>query len=347
MNKVNLNMLNISADSDSSSVPLVSVVIMAYKRINLLRFTIDSVLAQTLSDFELIITDDSNSPEILQMCHDINDVRIKYFGNSTCLGMLENAKSGMRKARGKYIANIHDDDVIEPLFLEKLVQPMEADDAIGLVFCDHTIMDKNGVVDLSASANNSRSWGREAFPEGVIRMRSDALFSGVIPVPSARLFRANTIDIEGIPDEVGVIYDWWMAFLHCTSDYTCYYVPLRLMHYRVHEDSATSAGNPKYGEGMAFILSYFMSNNLFPEKSSIIKKRLVNTTINGTKFRLLYGENDKARENLWRAFRLTGDLRCGAAYLLAWLPSVITRRFFVLLTHLPIRRSTRIGADGS
>ena len=59
--------------------PLVSVVLMAYKRLEYLRITMSSILGQTLGDFELIVADNSNSPEIAQMCKAFDDPRISLY----------------------------------------------------------------------------------------------------------------------------------------------------------------------------------------------------------------------------------------------------------------------------
>ncbi len=121
-----------SAQSEGSEqAPLVSVVLMAYKRIEYLRITMASILGQTLGDFELIVADNSNSPEIARMCTVFDDPRIHYIGREPSLSMVQNAKSGMKLAKGKYIANIHDDDVLDARFLETLIHPMEQDEKMG------------------------------------------------------------------------------------------------------------------------------------------------------------------------------------------------------------------------
>ena len=316
---------------DPEAIPLVSVVVMAYQRTEYLKITITSIIGQTMGDFELIVADDSNSPEIARMCSAFKDPRIRYIGNEKRLGMLLNAKTGMKLGRGKYIANIHDDDVLDARFLETMIRPMEQDKNIGLVFCDHKIMDADGVEDISASEENTRMWGREGLSEGLIINRAEAFFNGVIPVPSARVFRAGSIDLDELYESVGIVYDWWMSFLHCRSAFECYYVPEKLMSYRLHSGSETAAENPSYGEAMVFILSYFLIHESFPEMEDIIKKRLIKTSFNGAKFRLLSGENRKARTSLIKAFRLTGSIRCIMAYLFTWLPSWLTTKVLKML----------------
>ena len=304
--------------------PLVSVVLMAYKRPEYLRITMASVLEQTMSDFELIVADNSNSPEIARMCTEFNDERIRYIGNEITLPMVSNAKLGMRLAQGKYIANIHDDDVIDAKFLETLILPMERDEHVGLVFCDHTIIDADGTENMAVSDYNSKAWGRAHLTEGVLIDRVGALFNQVIPAPSGRVFRTGSIDLDEIYEEVGYAYDWWMSFLHCKSAFDCYYVPARLMSYRVHGGSASSSGTLKQNENLMFILGYFLTHQSFPEKKRLIQKKLVKSSLSVAKCHLLLGDNAAARGVAMEAFRLTENLRCLMAYLLACLPSHLT-----------------------
>lgn len=292
-----------------------------------------SILGQTMRDFELIVADNSNSPEIARMCKAFDDARIHYIGREIPLLPVLSAKSGMKLAKGKYIANIHDDDILDARFLETLIHPMEQDEKVGLVFCDHKIIDADGVEDVAVSDQNTKTWGRADLAEGMLTHRADALFDQVIPTPSGRVFRAGSIDLDEIYQGVDAAYDLWMSFLHCKSAFECYYIPTRLMSYRVHAGSATSLGAFKNGESLAFVLSYFLTHQSFPEKNQLIKKKLVGASFNGAKFRLLLGENAEARVGLINAFRLTGSIRCIMAYLFACLPSGLTRLTLKAILH--------------
>lgn len=324
-----------SAQSEGSEQgPLVSVVLMAYKRIEYLRITMASILGQTLGDFELIVADNSNSPEIARMCTVFDDPRIHYIGREPSLSMVQNAKSGMKLAKGKYIANIHDDDVLDARFLETLIHPMEQDEKIGLVFCDCKIINADGVEDVAISDKNTKAYGREGLAEGMLTHRAGTVFDHeVLPPPSGRVFRAGSIDLDEIDERAGNAYDWWMGFLHCKSAFWCYYIPTRLMSYRVHADSASSCGSAKASESMVFILSHFLTHQSFPEKNQIIKKKLALYSSNGAKLRLLVGENAEARVGLMKAFRLTGSMRCIMVYLFACLPSGLTRLTLKAMVH--------------
>ncbi len=92
-------------------MPKVSICIPAYNQIEYLKRTIDSVIIQTFTDYEIVITDDSVSNVVRDLVNDYNGVgKIKYFKNSKSLGSPENWNESLRRATGDYIKIMHHDD---------------------------------------------------------------------------------------------------------------------------------------------------------------------------------------------------------------------------------------------
>lgn len=285
-------------NSQSSQTPLVSIVVMAYQRVDYLKITMNSLLSQSMADFELIVSDDSASPEIQQLCENYKDSRIRYIANNPRLGMIQNAKSGMRLARGKYIANIHDDDFVDHLFLEKLLAPMEEDDNIGLVFCDHSIVDSEGIEDAEATELNTIKWGRANLAEGYINNKFDAFIHGLIPIPSARLFRKSSINIEEIYDETSILYDWWMSFLHAKSEYQIYYLSKRHTFYRIHDQSTTSSSDGRLAPATLFIMNYLSQNNYLRKSDPFYRRKITESCLSLLRQNSGTGESKKTRTQL-------------------------------------------------
>src|SRR5688572_27964066 len=89
----------------------ISVCIPAYKRVDFLKRLLDSVVIQQYSDFEVIITDDSPSDDVQQLCEGYKDkFTLHYHRNSVALGMPENWNEAIRRAGGQWIKLMHDDD---------------------------------------------------------------------------------------------------------------------------------------------------------------------------------------------------------------------------------------------
>jgi len=94
----------------------VSIVLVTYNRASLLDGTIDSILSQTMADFELIIADDASSDRTQEVCQRWakSDSRICYQRRPENLGMPQNLNLGILASTGKYVAILHDDDVYCP-----------------------------------------------------------------------------------------------------------------------------------------------------------------------------------------------------------------------------------------
>lgn len=91
----------------------VSICLTTYNRASVLPATLDSLLAQSFGDFELIINDDCSTDGTEEICRDYmaRDGRVRYFRNSTNLKMPGNLNAAITRASGAYIANVHDGDI--------------------------------------------------------------------------------------------------------------------------------------------------------------------------------------------------------------------------------------------
>ncbi|HLK27207.1 MAG TPA: glycosyltransferase family 2 protein [Puia sp.] len=92
-------------------MPLISICIPAYKRIEFLKRLLDSIALQTFKDFEVIVTDDSPDENVKYLCDSYQGkYNISYFKNNQQLGTPENWNEAIRKANGEWIKLMHDDD---------------------------------------------------------------------------------------------------------------------------------------------------------------------------------------------------------------------------------------------
>jgi glycosyltransferase involved in cell wall biosynthesis len=91
--------------------PFISICIPTYKRIQYLKRLLNSIAIQSFKDFEVIITDDSPSADVNDLCdHYKNIFQINYYKNPLPLGTPENWNESIRHAEGKWIKLMHDDD---------------------------------------------------------------------------------------------------------------------------------------------------------------------------------------------------------------------------------------------
>jgi glycosyltransferase involved in cell wall biosynthesis len=95
--------------------------------------SIDSVLAQTMPDFELIVVNDGSSDTSSEIAHSYHDKRVKVIDFPENKGCYPARNTGMRAANGKYICVMDADDLCFPDRLEKQYRFLEEDHQIGLI----------------------------------------------------------------------------------------------------------------------------------------------------------------------------------------------------------------------
>jgi glycosyl transferase family 2 len=97
-----------------ADAPAVSVVLTTFNRSALLGRAIESVLAQTLDDFELIVVDDCSTDDTPIVVSRIDDSRVSFIRHETNLGLASARNSGIGRARGKFVCFLDDDDELLP-----------------------------------------------------------------------------------------------------------------------------------------------------------------------------------------------------------------------------------------
>jgi glycosyltransferase involved in cell wall biosynthesis len=118
--------------------PKVTIVMSTYNRAGLLPRALDSVINQTLTDWELIVIDDCSPDNTRSVVAEYieKDSRILYIRNLKNLGSGDSKSPIMLNAEGKYIAVLDDDDWWKPSYLEKLVKALENNPAAPISYSD-------------------------------------------------------------------------------------------------------------------------------------------------------------------------------------------------------------------
>ena len=110
--------------------PLISVIIPVYKVENYLKRCVDSVLAQTYTNMEILLIDDGSPDECPKLCDEYAkmDERIRVFHQEN-KGLSGARNTGIDHARGEYLAFLDSDDKWSPRFLESLYRAIKSYDA--------------------------------------------------------------------------------------------------------------------------------------------------------------------------------------------------------------------------
>lgn len=213
------------------TIPTVSILMPIYKTAPYLKEAVDSILAQTYTDFELIALNDcspDNAEEILDLYYDPRIVR--YRGEQN-VGLANVLNTGMAMARGQFIARMDSDDISLPQRLEIQMQYLEQHPEIDLCSCG-----------MELFGERSEIWVRESNPN---KVKITALFfSPVLHASSVwrkESFERNNLTFrqETVPAED---YDLWTRAL--LKGLQLSNIPDVLYLYRIRPGQATATANP-------------------------------------------------------------------------------------------------------
>jgi glycosyltransferase involved in cell wall biosynthesis len=203
-------------------MPIVSVVIPTRNRPTWLKAAVESVLAQTMTDLEIVIVLNGATSEAVEMANRLGaDPRVKVV-EMTALTVPAARNSGMAAARGEWIAFLDDDDIWLPQKLETQLAAAQAAGA-GIVTCNFVHFNDSG--DIIPSGLAPRPAGL-SFAEAL-------LLGNYVSGGSALIVKASIIRaIEGWDERISCCdWDLWRRL---SFDHDIHYVDQVLVRYRRH-----------------------------------------------------------------------------------------------------------------
>jgi glycosyltransferase involved in cell wall biosynthesis len=129
---------------DAVAAPTVSVLLPVYGGAAHVGSAVESVLAQTYGDFELLVLDDCSPDESTAIAEAFADPRVRTVRNERNLGQVATLNRGLRAARGAYVARLDQDDVCLPSRFKRQVELLDADPGIAVVGTWVDVVDEEG-----------------------------------------------------------------------------------------------------------------------------------------------------------------------------------------------------------
>lgn len=212
------------------SHPLISVVMATYNGERYLREQLDSILAQTYPNIEIIVVDDNSTdstPKILEEYANLH--AIIFFRNPQNLGVTANFEKGMRLAKGDLIALSDQDDVWESNKLELLLAHLGNNT---LAYADSILIDSEGTPIGQTLHQRLKIQPIEGKPD------RSFYFLNCIP-GHAMLFDRSLLAVA-LPLPKHTMYDQWLAFAASRLNGIAY-LPRPLVYYRQHAQSVMNA----------------------------------------------------------------------------------------------------------
>lgn len=243
-------------DTPHASQPLVSVLILSYNQEGYIREAIDSALAQTYSNFELIIADDGSTdatPRIIRSYAAACPHKIIPVLNAANSGITANSNSGLQKINGKYFTHFGGHNTIEPTKLRDQVSCLKADPDV--VLCAHQVEvfydDGQRSSHLLAGLLTAGSG-----PDQLLRRGGLGALSVMV--------RADAVPKHGFESRLRMISDYmlWAEVLAGGGEYVV--LPSVLGRYRQHSSNVTRDSTKHVSEVYAY---YTLFQRRYPSLS--------------------------------------------------------------------------------
>ena len=206
--------------------PRTSVIITSFNYAEYLPAAIESVLAQTDSDFELLIVDDGSTDGSVAIARACTDPRVRVLVQPH-RGRAAARNTGMRAVRGRYIAFLDADDVWVHDKLAVQSELLDCRPDVGLVYTRFGVIDAYGRV---------QSQGRSHFgmkPSGSILRHM--LVGNAIGTPSTICFRRDLVEAENLCcDETNTQREDWHFCMRLALRTRIHHIPRTLAYHRQH-----------------------------------------------------------------------------------------------------------------
>jgi glycosyltransferase involved in cell wall biosynthesis len=152
-------------------MPAVSIGLPVYNGAAYLARAVDSLLAQTFENFEIIISDNASTDETERICraYVARDPRIRYLRSDTNRGMLWNFRRTLELARAPYFKWMAHDDECEPEFIGRCVHELDADSQV--VLCSPSTVD----IDAHGNPIRSHEWAARTDSPDVLERFHDII----------------------------------------------------------------------------------------------------------------------------------------------------------------------------
>ena len=186
--------------------PLISVIIPVYKVEAYLTACVESVLAQTYQNFEIILVDDGSPDNCPQMCDEfaVRDSRIRVIHKPN--GGLSSARNaGIDRAKGEYLAFLDSDDLWTPLFLERLYRAI-GETGADLAVCLFRRFRGTPPLEQPEAAQTLLLTQREAF-DCLFGVRNENMVVAPNKLYSADTFREIRYPVGKLHEDEAVIHE--------------------------------------------------------------------------------------------------------------------------------------------
>ena len=243
--------------------PLVSIIIVNFNRVDLVKACLESVWRQSFTNTEVIVVDNGSTDGSVEFLESIDAENFRLVKLDRNTGFAGGCNAGIAASRGRYIATLNNDAEAEPGWVEALVTAMEEAPRIGMCASKMFLRGERGRIDKAGhlmyfdGLNHGRGSGEP--DRGQFDEAQEVLF----PDGAAALYRREMLEEVGLFDEKFFAYgdDADLGLRGQLAGWKCQYVPGAIVH---HVHSATAG---KFSAFKAFLIErnrLFVAVKTFP-----------------------------------------------------------------------------------
>lgn len=251
----------------------ISIIMSVYNNEKYLDEAISSILRQSYTNFEFIITNDASKDRSLEIIQKYSkaDKRIKIIDNKENIGLTKSLNNMIDMCRGEYIARMDGDDISIFDRLEKQMNVLLSNRDIDIIFSDTTLIDQNSNIICN-------SWR----PNSIEKILKWLELNNFIPHPTIIIKKSVLSKFKYNPNiKTGQDHDLWVRLKK--QNYRFYYLKESLLLYRINPNSVRGENMQGYytiarqcinNNNKKSVLKYLNKLN-FKEKLMIITKLII------------------------------------------------------------------------
>ncbi len=230
----------------------ISIITASYNYEKYISETIESVINQTYTNWELIIIDDGskdNSIEVIKSyCEKDNRIKLYTHENNVNKGLVETLKLGISKATTEWIAFLESDDTFVPNCLEEKVKVIEKHPETALVFSDVNMFGNDELINKNYSRHFERVkkvLDKQQFPtKNLLKYFTEENLIPTFSVVAVKKSELEKCDFN-VPYSKAILdYYLWIQL----ADKYIYYIDKKLSNWRMHDNSYIHSANSFYIE---------------------------------------------------------------------------------------------------
>lgn len=222
------------------SEPLVSIVIPTLSRLELLVQSILSVTAQDYENIEIVVSNNASRDGTEEFLNRINNKDLIVITNPFTLPLETNVAEAVRRAKGKYMLVLSDDDLISNNYISTMVAAFEADEAVQVGLGRRVLINEKGEVLHQAEPMAATAYAEAAATWMPRYFASPTAHNQINTVFSVFYRRAEWLQCGGQPALSSSFFADTIPFIGVNTPETkVFYAPDALFLYRMHHNQAT------------------------------------------------------------------------------------------------------------